>query len=226
MQRVLGIYVKHPVPGQVKTRLAAALGVEKATELYRAFLRDLVERFRSMADRRFLCFAPRSDEAEAWFRDLAGPDYELWPQPEGTLEPRLKHFFQFAQEQGADQTVVVGSDSPTLPLGYLEKAYEHLNESDCVLGPATDGGYYLLGLRKPLPIFSSIEWSTPQVLNQTVARLEQAQASLKLLPPWYDVDTAEDWELLRGHLPALILAQDPLIKTLAHTRGILENSQK
>ena len=102
MQRVLGIYVKHPVPGQVKTRLANVFGTETASRLYPAFLRDLVRRFRETADRRFLCFTPPAPESAGWFADLAGSDYELWPQPQGSLEPRLQNFFAFAQEQGAD----------------------------------------------------------------------------------------------------------------------------
>jgi rSAM/selenodomain-associated transferase 1 len=224
--RVLGIYVKQPIAGHVKTRLAKTVGPEKAAEIYEAFLHDLIERFRHTADRRFLCYAPRGSEGETWFADLGDLDYELWPQPEGTLEPRLRNFFSFAQKQGAEKIVVLGSDSPTLPLAYVDKAFQLLNLSDCVLGPATDGGYYLLGLRKPLPIFAGIGWSSPQVLSQTVARLASIPARLRLLPPWYDVDQAEDLDLLRGHIQALALAHDPLVNSLSHTQRALEQGRR
>ena len=217
MRRVLGIYVKHPLPGKVKTRLAAAMGDIAAAKLYGAFLVDVIGRFREAGDRRFLCYSPDTPESAAWFRDLAGADYELWPQPEGSLEPRLQNFFCFAQEQRADRTVVVGSDSPTLPREYVEQAFRDLSTSDCILGPATDGGYYLLGLKQPLPMFHGIEWSTPNVLRQTVSHLADCGASLKLLPAWYDVDTPEDLDWLRSHLEALAYANDPITETLART---------
>lgn len=221
MPRVLGIYVKFPQAGQVKTRLAATLGTGLATDLYQAFLLDLTRRFQQTADRRFLCFAPNTPEAAAYFRDLGGVDYELWPQPEGSLEPRLAKFFQFTQEQEAEQTVVIGSDSPTLPWEYVEQAFEWLQQRDCVLGPATDGGYYLVGLQNPLPIFQDIHWSSPRVLRQTLDRISELTATLGILPPWYDVDTAEDLELLRGHVRAWELAKNPLIESLIHTQKIL-----
>ncbi len=208
-------------PGQVKTRLAAALGPTAAAELYGAFLADLTSRFRDAGDRRFLCYSPDTPEAAAWFKDLAGTDYELWPQPPGSLEPRLQKFFSFAQEEDADRTVVIGSDSPTLPREFVELAFERLSTTDCLLGPATDGGYYLLGLKKPLPIFHAIDWSTPNVLPQTVAHLRECRASLELLPPWYDVDTAEDLDWLRAHVQALTYAKDSVIETLAQTRSLL-----
>lgn len=222
MPRVLGIYVKRPQEGHVKTRLAATLGTKAATDFYRAFLHDLTGRFRQTADRRFLCFSPNTPEAEAWFRDLGGEDYELWPQPDGSLEPRLTNFCRFAQEQQADQTVVIGSDSPTLPLDYVEQAFECLRERDCVLGPATDGGYYLVGMQTPLPIFERIDWSSPRVFSQTLERISRIQATLGVLPPWYDVDTSDDLELLRGHLEGWQLAKNPLISSLIHTRNVLD----
>jgi uncharacterized protein len=219
--RILGIYVKYPDPGTVKTRLAADLGNERAAEMYRAFVSDSIVRFQTAGDRRFLCYSPATKEAEAWFEDLAGSNYELWPQPDGSLTPRLSGFFEFAHNLGAKGSVVIGSDSPTIPASFVDQAFEHLNLRDAVLGPATDGGYYLLGLRKPLPIFDTIDWSTRRVLRQTIRRLEQNQASLALLPPWYDVDTREDLDLLRGHLAALVQAGDPSIETLTHTRSVL-----
>ena len=204
----LGVFVKYPQSGRVKTRLAAAWGKQRAADLYAAFVADTLDQFRSTADRRWICYTPATPAAVDYFTDLARGDYELWPQPEGELGERLVAFFDACFASGSQRVVLIGSDSPTLPKEYVEQALERLAAHDavnaCVLGPATDGGYYLVGLRERLlPIFSGIEWSTPHVLRQTIARLSECSATLALLPPWYDVDTPDDVELLRGHLAAL-----------------------
>jgi glycosyltransferase A (GT-A) superfamily protein (DUF2064 family) len=86
----------------------------------------------------------------------------------------------------------------------VEHAFELLEAADCVFGPATDGGYYLVGLRgRVWPLFENIDWSGPRVLAQTIERVAAAAARLALLPPWYDVDTSDDWQMLRGHVAAL-----------------------
>ncbi|HUG93895.1 MAG TPA: TIGR04282 family arsenosugar biosynthesis glycosyltransferase [Planctomycetaceae bacterium] len=207
----------------MKTRLAAEWGNERAAELYAAFVADTMDRFRTTGDRRFVGYTPDDAASAGYFANVARGDFELWPQPGGTLGERLEAFFQMAFAAGAARVVVIGSDSPTLPREYVEQAFELLtgletvpagnvegsvvttrSAAGSVLGPATDGGYYLVGLRDRIPpIFSDVEWSTRGVLRQTVARLGQCGVSLALLPPWYDVDTFEDVELLRGHLDAL-----------------------
>ena len=100
--------------------------------------------------------------------------------------------------------VVLGTDSPTLPPAYVEQAFAALDNADVVLGPATDGGYYLVGCggRVP-PIFEGIAWGGPTVLAETIALLADPSWRLAVLPPWYDVDTADDWRMLCGHLAAL-----------------------
>jgi len=135
---------------------------------------------------------------------LAGERYELTAQPEGDLGGRMAAFFDSVFQQGASQAVLVGTDSPTLPLSYISRAFEQLEEVDLVLGPATDGGYYLIGLSGSIPsIFQNMNWSRPSVLADTMNRLRGSSWRLGLLPPWYDVDTLDDWQMLRGHLSAL-----------------------
>ncbi|MEX0704146.1 MAG: TIGR04282 family arsenosugar biosynthesis glycosyltransferase [Planctomycetales bacterium] len=203
-QRTLGIFAKQPVAGAVKTRLAEELGTGAAAALYAAFTADVVARFRHVAARRVLCFTPADGAAAAHFAALAGSDYETWPQPEGDLGPRLRAFFAEHLRGGAGGCVAIGSDSPTLPLAFVERAFELLDRHDCVLGPATDGGYCLLGLRDAgFPVFDDIEWSGPNVLEQTIARLDRPGATLALLPPWYDIDTPADLAFLRGHVRAM-----------------------
>ena len=114
------------------------------------------------------------------------------------------------------------TDSPTLPPAFVEQAFAELERADVVLGPATDGGYYLLGCRRLPPIFDGIAWSGSRVLAETVARLSDPAWRLAVLPPWYDVDTPDDWQMLRGHLAALLRAGvDP---DLPHTLELLRTT--
>lgn len=203
----LGIFVKHPVAGQVKTRLAEFLGTKQATEVYAAFVADLVERFRDVANQRFLCYAPAEDSAKSCFLNHAKETYCLWPQPDKDLGERMAQFFLEHLRAEQDRVVIIGSDSPTLPREYVERAFELLQSADCVLGPATDGGYYLIGARGTCPpIFEEIAWSTSEVLAQTIALIDKFGLSLSLLPPWYDVDTMDDWNFLAAHIRGLIRA--------------------
>ena len=201
---LLGIFVKQPVPGRVKTRLADDLGPEKAARLYAAFIADIATRFRTLADRRFLCYAPDDPQAEDYFSEISREHYQLWLQPEISLGERMAAFFEYAFSLGAKRVVVIGSDSPTLPEEMVNRAFSLLDEHDCVLGPATDGGYYLVGQQSPgSPIFAFIEWSRAGVLHQTAERIAACHARLALLSPWYDVDTLNDLPVLRGHLRAM-----------------------
>lgn len=213
--RVLGLFAKQPVAGQVKTRLASATSPAWAARVAAAFLYDAVERLAHISARRVLAFAP--DDAASAFADAVGDRFTLVPQGAGDLGQRIARFFTAQVEAGAPATVLLGTDSPTVPLDYVERAFTELEKADVVLGPATDGGYYLIGCgpRVP-PIFNGVAWSSAGVLAETVARLP-AGWQLALLPPWYDVDTLDDWQALRGHLAALIRARvDPLApRTLA-----------
>ncbi|MBW3541398.1 MAG: TIGR04282 family arsenosugar biosynthesis glycosyltransferase [Planctomycetes bacterium] len=208
LQTVLGIFAKHPVAGRVKTRLVSELGAEPSRQLYECFVRDVLEKFRARADRRIIGYTPATEEARAWFARAAGDSYELWPQPDGPLGERMATFFDHVRSQGPSRAVLIGSDSPTVPAEYIQRAFELLTRHDCVLGPATDGGYYLVGLKGRTPhVFEGIEWSSCRVLSQTVERVAECGASLEMLPPWYDVDTLDDVEFLRGHLAAIRLSE-------------------
>lgn len=201
-QRVLGVFAKWPVPGQVKTRLAAVTSDEWAARVAAAALADTLDRLAGIVARRLLVFAPA--EAEAPFTELARGRYELTPQGPGDLGERLERFVTARLHEGANAVVVIGSDSPTLPLAFVDLAFKHLAHVDVVLGPATDGGFYLVGCRSLHPaLFSAIDWGGACVLRQTVERLADPAWSLAVLPPWYDVDDLQDWQMLVGHLAAL-----------------------
>jgi rSAM/selenodomain-associated transferase 1 len=201
-ERVLGLLAKQPKPGFVKTRLAAESSADFAAAVATALLTDSVERLASVEARRVLAYTP--PEAEPFFSQLVRGRFLLIPQVEGDLGRRMAAFFQHQFQAGARQVVLVGVDSPTLPLSYIEEAFSKLDRADLSLGPATDGGYYLLGCSSRIPpIFENITWGQPNVLKDTIARLQNSSWKLDLLPPWYDVDTLNDWRMLCGHLAAL-----------------------
>ena len=200
--RVLGLFAREPRPGRVKSRLAADTGPEWAARAAAAFLGDRVERLAAVEARRVLAFTPAA--AEPYFTGLARGRFLLRPQCEGDLGRRLRDFVGAQLRDGAESVVVVGSDSPTLPVAFVEQAFRELERADVVLGPAADGGYYLLGCARRLPpLFEGVAWGGRRALLDTVARLADPGWRLALLPPWYDVDTLDDWWALRGHLAAL-----------------------
>jgi rSAM/selenodomain-associated transferase 1 len=208
-RRTLGLFAKQPVPGHVKTRLAAETSPAWAAAVADAFLRDLVERLAAVDAERVVAFAPAG--AEAYFADLLQGRFARCLQAEGDLGVRMRGFVSARLTAGAGQVVLLGADSPTLPLSFIEEAFHQLESADVVLGPAADGGYYLLGCaRRVPPLFEGIAWGGARVLLDSVNRLAASSGRLAVLPPWYDVDTLSNWWALRGHLAALRAAgHDP-----------------
>lgn len=207
------MFAKQPVPGQVKTRLAADWGVDRAAKLYEAFVRDLLQRadFDDLDDpdgeiHRVLGFAPDEDAARSWFEEAAADRWHLWAQPNEDLGGRIAKFFaEYASEPGSS-AVLIGSDSPTFPVTYILDAFYWLKTADVVICPASDGGYCLIGLRAGFDsatLFKGVDWSSARVLGQTAERIRELGLSLELLPIWYDVDSVEGVEMLRGHLAAI-----------------------
>jgi len=202
---VLGLFVKWPLGGEVKTRLAAKTSPHFAVDVAMALLADSLDRYSKIDARRVLGFSPAKHRLE--FGRLAGDRWELIPQSEGDLGERMADFFSARFAKGAKRVVLLGADSPTLPLGFVSQAFGLLAEADLVIGPATDGGYYLIGMTSLIPsLFHSISWGGPNVLKQSIDRLTGTSARLALLPPWYDVDTLADWHMIQGHIIALRMA--------------------
>jgi len=199
MVQQFGIFAKYWQPGRVKTRLAGQIGATAAAELHRACLDTLLRRFAHLGDRRVLAFTP--PEARQAFADLAGRAWQTEPQCEGDLGHRIEAYFATAFARGATSVVLIGSDSPTLPDEFIAEAFERLERADAVVGPSDDGGYYLIGLARPIDgLFRGLAWSTPQVFRQTLERLNAAGAKREMLAPWYDVDAPADLERLKREL--------------------------
>ena len=195
MKRVLAVFAKTPLVGRVKTRLAPALSPEAGAELYRCMLLDTVARVRSLPVDTVIFY----EGDELFFRDLA-PGVPLIRQHQGGLGERLEQAFDALRSLGFQACVVIGTDAPDLPLGFIEEGFRLLEGgSDVVFGPAEDGGYYLVGLSGPsCGLFREIPWSGPRVLALSRERAREAGFAAALLPSWYDVDSFED--LLRPGL--------------------------
>jgi hypothetical protein len=200
-RRVLGVFAKWPTMGRVKTRLANSTSPTWAARIAEAFLKDTLARLAEVDAHRVIVFDPAEEALN--FTTMADDRFSLCPQTSGDLGQRLSVFMMDQFQSGASAVVVVGTDSPTMPVEFVDHAFRALSTVDVVVGPAMDGGYYLLGLRKSGPIFSNIDWSSASVLAQTIALIRANKLSLSLLPPWYDVDTVEDLKVLTGHIAAL-----------------------
>ena len=213
MKTCVIVFAKNPVPNQVKTRLVPTLSPEQAATLYTAFLTDWCEILAKLPGVD-LIIAYTPVEARPDLQALIGDDVLYIPQIGENLGERLASATQWATEQGYTKILFVGSDSPTLPISYISKALILLDSRDVVIGPSTDGGYYLIGfsatnIAMTVPfIFEEIAWSTADVFQQTVKSIQSLKATIGLLPPWYDIDTAEDLAFLHAHLSAMRLAGD------------------
>lgn len=203
----LGVFSKYWQPGQVKTRLAIAVGNESAAALHREFLLTTLQRFVDQAENCCVVYTPSEHALD--FQSLAGPRWHLDPQATGDLGQRMQHFFDSAFAAGAERVVIIGADTPTLPLEYVRRAFRQLREADVALGPTTDGGYYLIGAAAQTPpIFAGIAWSTSQVWRQTTEILESRNIRWAELPGWYDVDEQADLDRLDRELSNLTLTDE------------------
>lgn len=190
-ESVLAICAKYPAAGKVKTRLGAAIGVERAARLYRAFLLDLAERFEPAATTKGYalrwCYSP----GDQLLTEVVGTSATAFEQRGAGLDERLRNASLDLREAGYRRAVIIGSDAPHLPAAYVSRALELLGTYDAVLGPAEDGGYYLVALPlrpEPPDIFSGIPMSTPTVLADTLTRATTLRLRVALLPPLFDVD--------------------------------------
>jgi rSAM/selenodomain-associated transferase 1 len=204
MENALIVVAKEPVPGYTKTRLCPPLALQAAAEFYRCLMLDtfaLTTRL-DIADRT-VAYTPMS--ARSYFESLTPDSFRLVPQSGADLGERLDNALAHHFDLGYRRAVIMNSDGPTLPLAYLEEAFSRLGTADITLGPGHDGGYYLVGMKRPYPdLFRGIAWSTEQVIPQTLAICRRLGLAVHQLPEWYDVDVAADLARLRRDL-----ARDP-----------------
>ena len=188
-KEVVLIFQKNEVLGKVKTRLAAGVGEEQALEIYRQLL-----------DKTYLALRDISFSITTYFSEFI-PENPIHSaenklvQLGQDLGERMKNAFAENFESGMEKVVLIGTDCPSLEGIHLSQAFEALDQSDLVLGPARDGGYYMIGMKRRADfLFEGITWSTELVLSQTLALAAEQCLQTSLLPVLEDIDTLEDWE--------------------------------
>jgi rSAM/selenodomain-associated transferase 1 len=187
------VFLKYPEAGTVKTRLSVDIGDFHSVGIYRCFVLDLLSTIKRLERDLVLCVAPDGsiDKLHEWL----GSEYAYTFQQGDDLGQRMKNSFVDIFSKGYERAVLIGSDIPDLPLDIIHEAFGALGERDSVIGPAGDGGYYLIGFRQDTIVgeaFEGIEWSVYTVFNETVNILRRLGVSLHTLPEWYDVDTLDD----------------------------------
>lgn len=221
--RLLLVFLKEPIPGKVKTRLAQDVGDEDASRYYKALVEVLLKQLQGLQDCRIrFCYAP--DDAEDAIRfwllpemratsssseglylaphshtvDKPTQEVDFRPQRSGDLGDRLDRAFNRAFEDGFSEIAVIGTDCPDCGARWINAAFSRLNSEtgrDIVIGPSTDGGYYLMALKSPAPaLFQNIPWSKNDVFEKTAEAAKSAGLSLDSLPELSDVDHLCDWD--------------------------------
>jgi len=233
LKEALVVMAKAPRGGEVKTRLLGELSPEEARRLYVAFLSDTFALMEDLKEEReglilALCYTPEGEE-EA-FEQVKREGSLMIPQRGENLGERLTNCFADLFALGFESVAVIGADSPTLPGEYVFDAFECFEtDDDVVVGPAEDGGYYLVGMRKlHWRIFEDIPWGGAGVMGATMDRAKEAELNLVLLPEWYDVDTPEDFERMKRELKENKGAAKftrRFLKELAKSRQQNENRQ-
>lgn len=226
MQATVLIFSRYPQPGKVKTRMTPPLTSQEAAELHLASLRTVCENWQSQLaglqacrDLTSVLLVTPDERVDDLAAMLAGSVAESWAQGDGSLGERLCRATDRAFAAGADAVLMIGADSPTLPAKLMMDALTALASHDAVLGPTRDGGYYLLGLRRPIPLlFDRIDWGTDRVAEQTRQRALEVGVDLAEVRSWYDLDRFDD---LRPALGDLSASDEPLRPAAASLKRLM-----
>jgi len=198
-RRAIILFAKDPVCGRVKTRLASLLDAETTLKLYLHFLTAGLSLLESAqrADR-FIAVAPPLT-SEYFKSNPRLEAFAIFTQEGDDLGRRMRNAFVQCFEEGYERVVIVGADSPSLPVEYVQRALD--SEEALTLGPAIDGGYYLIGMGpRQVEIFDNVHWGTGSVLADTGANARREGVEVELLPVWYDVDRPDDLRFLKTHM--------------------------
>ena len=189
MDNAIIIFIKNPELGKVKTRLAATVGSERALGIYQQLIALTLKAVKHINADKFIYFSDMTDSSIS-FMDVAF--YQV-VQHGKDLGERMEHAFTDVFKKLYRNIVIIGTDCPGIDSAILETAFLKLSSSDVVIGPATDGGYYLLGMSKECPmLFRNIEWSTSTVLQKTIAFCNDNAIGYSLLTELSDVDEEKD----------------------------------
>ncbi|MGA9382374.1 MAG: TIGR04282 family arsenosugar biosynthesis glycosyltransferase [Phormidium sp.] len=195
MKNCLIVFTRYPEPGKTKTRLIPVLGAEGAANLHRQLTETVITQVKELQDVLIEVHFTGGNQQlmQAWL----GENLTYKQQSEGDLGRRMTTAFQTAFNNGIEKVVIIGSDCPALQSQLIEEAFAALFQHELVLGPATDGGYYLIGLKRLIPeLFTGVNWGTSEVLHQTVEIAESLKLTVAYLTTLSDVDRPEDLEIL------------------------------
>ncbi|MGM0568839.1 MAG: TIGR04282 family arsenosugar biosynthesis glycosyltransferase [Elusimicrobiota bacterium] len=191
--KCINILLKYPEPGYVKTRLGKEIGNRKASELYRNFVLDITENMKDIdAAVNIFCSPGNSREK---FKSWLGGSFKYFPQEGSDLGERIKNSLVKSFKSGYKKALILGGDSPDLPAKLIKSSFKKLDSYDAVIGPADDGGYYLIaftasGFEKEA--FKGIKWGKDKVFDSTLKRLKSNYIKVLQLKKWYDIDTLDD----------------------------------
>ena len=191
-QRVL-LFIRVPEIGRVKTRLAKRIDTKTTLALYRCFVEDILETLAAGGYGTTVFFTPadKGPAVQAWLAE----NTHIQPQTGKNLGQRMRNAFLSTFATQVDQAVLMGSDFPDLDIRIIREAFYALQKRDVVIGPARDGGYYLIGFRKNAfreDVFQGVDWGTDRVFQQTLGQIRNADLGSHTLPVWQDIDTYED----------------------------------
>lgn len=201
-KRALITFVKAPVPGTVKTRLQADIGAEKTVKIYKSFVTALTFQCANIRGvDKFLGCAPSDDHP--FLRKIAATNtMETFNQKGNTLGERIFNAFRYCAEKGYSEIVLIGSDSPSMPVDLIKKAFAGLRTNDFVFGPCFDQGLYLIGVSGSSinRLSRIIQLDTGKDVSMILKKLGQTNIKFTMLPFWYDVDNINDYQFLKLHI--------------------------
>jgi rSAM/selenodomain-associated transferase 1 len=198
--RCVILFVKFPEQGKVKSRLAQEIDGDIVRHLYECMVLDTIDMLKQAEKPFRICFDP--PDAQERVRQWLGQAYSYMPQFGEDLGERMAQAFTRVFSEGVDEALLIGSDIPSLTAAMINDAFQSFSVRDAVIGPARDGGYYLIGFKKStfVPgIFHTMAWSTKTVFFETFGRLQKASLTVHRLPELTDIDTREDLEAFLSH---------------------------
>ncbi len=186
---LLIVFVKNLIPGHVKTRLAKDIGIDGALDVYKYLIEHTYEATKELDCSKAVFYSEYIEIEDIWDTD----EYKLFVQKGPDLGDRMLNAFKHAFDKGFEKAVIIGTDCWELSDEVIEEAFEKLDENDVVIGPATDGGYYLIGMNKLYPgLFHDKKYSHDNVLKDVLTEIGQMDAEFHLLPELSDIDTFQD----------------------------------
>jgi uncharacterized protein len=196
------IFLKYPESGKVKTRLAKTIGNQHAANLYKNFIIDTLKSVSQLSLAKKVIFAYPKEKI-GLVKTITETTDPIYEQEGNDLGQKMYNAFLETHQMGFSKTIIIGTDSPNLPLSHITQAFDNLTQKDVVIGPTSDGGYYLIGCKHntlSANWFNNVKWSTNTVFQKTIDNIKKEKNSYHILEKWYDIDTYEDLKKLKHYI--------------------------